>query len=161
MLDQLARHALIDMTCALPMVICISTITTPSRMWAFCYWAGAGPKRYGRQARDRALWVVPVCQWTMPWCGPRLTCPGVRFWCGMWICRRSKIGTFDTELVREFFQALWQPMAGSPCMWTCCTGSTATILPRRPSRRWPARLRVALEVDPRSADAIPSTKGAL
>ena len=48
-----------------------------------------------------------------------------------------KIGTFDTELVREFFQA-WPPTAASPCTSMPCTGSTATTSPRPRSRPWPA-----------------------
>ncbi len=71
-----------------------------------------------------------------------------------------KIGTFDTELVREFFQALSQHAgitlhvenfhaANSHHIAETCFKAVARVL------------RTAVEIDPRQADAIPSTKGSL
>jgi imidazoleglycerol-phosphate dehydratase len=72
----------------------------------------------------------------------------------------EKIGTFDTELVREFFQALAQSAritlhisnrygANSHHIAESCFKAVARVL------------RAALEPDPRQPDAIPSTKGTL
>lgn len=71
-----------------------------------------------------------------------------------------KIGTFDTELVREFFQAFSQNAgitlhihnlhaANSHHIAETCFKATARAL------------RQALERDPRRPDAVPSTKGSL
>ena len=72
----------------------------------------------------------------------------------------QKIGTFDTELVREFFQALAQHAritlhvdnrrgANSHHIAETCFKAVARVL------------RSALEIDPRQAGRIPSTKGTL
>ncbi|WP_306117210.1 MULTISPECIES: imidazoleglycerol-phosphate dehydratase HisB [unclassified Roseitalea] len=71
-----------------------------------------------------------------------------------------KIGGFDTELVREFFQAFAQHAgitlhvenlyaANSHHIAETCFKAVARVL------------RTAVEIDPRRADAIPSTKGSL
>ena len=53
----------------------------------------------------------------------------------------AKVGSFDTELVREFFQALRDPRWDHAARRPACTGSTATTLPKQPSRPWPSALR--------------------
>jgi len=45
-------------------------------------------------------------------------------------------------------------------MWICCMASTATIS-QRAFKSVARALREAVEVDPRKAEDIPSTKGAL
>ncbi len=71
-----------------------------------------------------------------------------------------KIGTFDTELVREFFQALAQNggmtlhvmnhyFDNNHHLAETCFKAVARVL------------RTAVEIDPRQKDAIPSTKGTL
>jgi imidazoleglycerol-phosphate dehydratase len=71
-----------------------------------------------------------------------------------------KIGAFDTELVREFFQALSQHsgitlhvnnryFANNHHLAETCFKAVARAL------------RAALEPDPRQPDAVPSTKGSL
>ena len=71
-----------------------------------------------------------------------------------------KIGTFDTELVREFFQALAQNggmtlhvmnhyFDNNHHLAETCFKAVAWVL------------RTAVEIDPRQKDAIPSTKGTL
>ncbi|MDE3759719.1 imidazoleglycerol-phosphate dehydratase HisB [Sinorhizobium meliloti] len=71
-----------------------------------------------------------------------------------------KIGTFDTELVREFFQALAQHAgitlhvqnfygANNHHVAETCFKSVARVL------------RTATEIDPRQAGRVPSTKGTL
>ncbi len=71
-----------------------------------------------------------------------------------------KIGTFDTELVREFFQALAhnggmtlhvmnQYFDNNHHLAETCFKAVARVL------------RIAVEIDPRQKDAVPSTKGTL
>lgn len=71
-----------------------------------------------------------------------------------------KIGTFDTELVREFFQAFTQH-AGITLHVTNHYGANNHHIAETCFKAVARVLRVALETDPRQADAIPSTKGSL
>ena len=71
-----------------------------------------------------------------------------------------KIGTFDTELVREFFQAL-STHGGITLHVDAIRGVNAHHVAEAAFKAVARALRVALETDPRTADAIPSTKGAL
>lgn len=71
-----------------------------------------------------------------------------------------KIGTFDTELVREFFQAL-STHAGITLHIDQRHGFNAHHIAEAAFKAVARALRDALEQDPRKADAIPSTKGTL
>ncbi|MEO0504287.1 MAG: imidazoleglycerol-phosphate dehydratase, partial [Pseudomonadota bacterium] len=71
-----------------------------------------------------------------------------------------KIGTFDTELVREFFQAL-STHGGITLHVDMLHGLNSHHIAEAAFKAVARALRDALEVDPRRADAIPSTKGAL
>ena len=71
-----------------------------------------------------------------------------------------KIGTFDTELVREFFQAL-STHGGITLHVDMLHGLNSHHIADAAFKAVARALRDALEVDPRRADAIPSTKGAL
>ena len=72
----------------------------------------------------------------------------------------QKIGTFDTELVREFFQALAQN-AGITLHVTNHYGVNSHHIAETCFKAVARALRAALEADPRQPDAIPSTKGTL
>jgi imidazoleglycerol-phosphate dehydratase len=71
-----------------------------------------------------------------------------------------KIGTFDTELVREFFQALAQN-AGITLHVTTHYGANNHHIAETCFKAVARVLRAALERDPRQPDAVPSTKGSL
>ena len=71
-----------------------------------------------------------------------------------------KIGTFDTELVREFFQALAQN-AGITLHVTNHYGANNHHIAETCFKAVARALRTALEPEPRQPDAIPSTKGSL
>ena len=71
-----------------------------------------------------------------------------------------KIGTFDTELVREFFQALAQN-AGITLHVTNHYGANNHHIAETCFKAVARVLRAALERDPRQPDAVPSTKGSL
>ena len=71
-----------------------------------------------------------------------------------------KIGTFDTELVREFFQALAQN-AGLTLHVTNHYGANSHHIAETCFKAVARVLRSATEIDPRQAGRIPSTKGSL
>ena len=72
---------------------------------------------------------------------------------------REKIGTFDTELVREFFNGLVQARPNHPARQKSITGSMPIILQRLVLRPLPGALRAAVEPDLRAGNSVPSTKG--
>jgi len=72
----------------------------------------------------------------------------------------ARIGTFDTELVREFFQAL-STHGGITLHVEALDGINSHHMAEAAFKAVARALRDALEVDVRKSDAIPSTKGAL
>lgn len=72
----------------------------------------------------------------------------------------DKIGTFDTELVQEFFQA-FAMNAGITLHVATLTGSNNHHIAESCFKALARALRAALAIDPRQADRIPSTKGTL
>ena len=72
----------------------------------------------------------------------------------------EKIGDFDTELVREFFQAL-SAQAGLTLHVENLYGANSHHIAESCFKALAKALRQAVEVDTRAKDALPSTKGAL
>jgi len=72
----------------------------------------------------------------------------------------EKIGSFDTELVREFFQA-FATNAGITLHVETPYGENAHHIAESCFKAVARALRRAVEIDPRVADQIPSTKGVL
>ena len=72
----------------------------------------------------------------------------------------EKIGDFDTELVREFFQAL-STHAGITLHMEKLHGYNSHHIAEAAFKSFSKSLRVAIEKDPRNLKALPSTKGAL
>jgi imidazoleglycerol-phosphate dehydratase len=72
----------------------------------------------------------------------------------------AKIGTFDTELVREFFQAL-STHGGITLHVEALDGINSHHLAEAAFKAVARALRDAVEPDPRKGDAVPSTKGTL
>ncbi|MGA9251070.1 MAG: imidazoleglycerol-phosphate dehydratase HisB [Roseobacter sp.] len=72
----------------------------------------------------------------------------------------AKIGSFDTELVREFFTAL-ATHGGITLHVDMLHGINAHHIAEATFKSVARALRQAVETDPRKADEIPSTKGAL
>jgi imidazoleglycerol-phosphate dehydratase len=72
----------------------------------------------------------------------------------------AKIGTFDTELVREFFQAL-ATHGGITLHVDLKHGLNSHHIAEAAFKAVAKSLRMAVEPDPRTAGVIPSTKGAL
>lgn len=72
----------------------------------------------------------------------------------------EKIGTFDTELVREFFQAI-SLHGGITLHVDLVHGVNSHHIAEAAFKALAKALRMAVETDPRMANALPSTKGAL
>jgi imidazoleglycerol-phosphate dehydratase len=157
MLDQLARHALIDMTIAASGDLHIDDHHTVEDVGITLGQALAealgdkrGIRRYGSchlvmdEALVRAaldLSARPFLVWDVAFPTP-------------------KIGTFDTELVREFFQA-FSTHGGITLHVTKLAGVNSHHIAEAAFKSVARALREAVEPDPRRSDAIPSTKGAL
>ena len=157
MLDQLARHALIDMTVRATGDLHIDDHHTVEDVGIAIGQAlttaladKRGIVRYGSchlpmdDAQVRAALDLsgrPYLVWNVPF----LT---------------AKIGTFDTELVREFFQAVTSH-GGITLHVDLIHGINSHHIAEAAFKAVARALRQAVATDPRKADAIPSTKGAL
>jgi imidazoleglycerol-phosphate dehydratase len=73
---------------------------------------------------------------------------------------RDKLGTMDTELFKEWFQAFAQA-AGATLHVEVLYGENTHHMIEACYKGLARALREALTVDPRKADAVPSTKGVL
>ena len=157
MLDQLARHSLFDMTVAATGDLHIDDHHTVEDTGIALGQAIAqalgdkrGIRRYGdcHLAMDDALVRAALDLSGRPWLHWGVAFP------------TQKIGTFDTELVREFFQAL-STHGGITLHVDALHGVNSHHIAEAAFKAVARALRVAVEPDPRKGDAIPSTKGAL
>ena len=157
MLDQLARHSLIDMKIRATGDLHIDDHHTVEDVGIALGQAlvGAlgdkrGINRYGdcHLAMDDSLVRCALDLSARPYLVCNLDLP------------TAKIGTFDTELVREFFQAL-STHGGITLHIDRLHGFNSHHIAEAAFKSVARALRVAVETDPRKADAIPSTKGAL
>jgi imidazoleglycerol-phosphate dehydratase len=157
MLDQLARHSLIDLNvkakgdlhiddhhtvedCGIAIGQALTQALGDKR----------GIRRYGHfnLAMDDAqvacaldLSARPFLVWNLPF-------------------PTAKIGAFDTELVREFFQAL-ATHGGITLHVDLIHGVNSHHIAEATFKAVARALRMAVEHDPRLGNALPSTKGAL
>jgi len=157
MLDQLARHALIDMKIRAKGDLHVSDHHTVEDVGIALGQAltralgdKRGIRRYGAclLAMDDALVRTALDLSGRPWLSWNVALPA------------AKIGSFDTELVREFFQAL-TTHGRITCHVEALSGINSHHIAEATFKSVARALREALELDPRKADAIPSTKGAL
>jgi imidazoleglycerol-phosphate dehydratase len=157
MLDQLARHALIDMEVRATGDLHIDDHHTVEdtgialgQALAQALGDKRGIKRYGsfHLAMDDALVRAALDLSGRPYLVWDVEMP------------TQKIGTFDTELVREFFQAL-STHGGITLHVTKLSGINSHHIAEAAFKAVARALREAVEPDPRRSDAIPSTKGAL
>jgi imidazoleglycerol-phosphate dehydratase len=156
MLDQLSRHSLIDMDIHTKGDLHIDDHHTVEdtgialgQAMTQALGDKAGIRRYGdcRLAMDDTqvacaldLSGRPWLAWNVPFTAP-------------------KIGTFDTELVREFFQAL-STHGGITLHLDLIRGINSHHIAEASFKAVARALRMAVEPDPR-ARGIPSTKGTL
>ena len=157
MLDQLAKHALIDMDIAAKGDLHIDdhhTVEDVGIALGQALTAALGDKRgirrYGNftLAMDDAQIACALDLSARPWLICNLPFP------------TQKIGSFDTELVREFFQAL-ATNGGITLHIDLKHGLNSHHIAEAAFKALAKSLRMAVEPDPRASDAIPSTKGAL
>ena len=157
MIDQLARHALIDITLTAKGDLHIDDHHTVEdcgialgQALAKALGDKRGIRRYGHfvLAMDDAQVACALDLSARPWLICTLPFPTPR------------IGTFDTELVREFFQAL-STHAGITLHIDLTHGINSHHIAEAAFKAVARALRMAVEPDPRAAGAIPSTKGAL
>jgi len=73
---------------------------------------------------------------------------------------RDKVGTFDTELVQEWFQA-FAMNAGITLHAECLYGTNDHHISESCFKGLARALRAAVAIDPRAKDEVPSTKGSL
>jgi len=156
MLDQLAKHSLIDMVIRAKGDLHIDDHHTVEDVGIAIGQALAqavgdkkGIRRYGHfaLAMDDAQVTVALDLSARPFLICDLAFP------------TQKIGTFDTELVREFFQAL-ATHGGITLHIDRRHGINAHHIAEAAFKSVAKSLRMAVEKDPRN-DALPSTKGAL
>ena len=157
MLDQLSRHALIDMKVRAAGDLHIDDHHTVEDTGILLGQALAeamgdkrGIRRYGH------------CYLPMDECLTRaaLDLSGRPFLVWKVDFTAPKIGTFDTELVREFFTA-FAMNSGMTLHVETLHGVNSHHIAETCFKAVARALRDALETDPRKAEAIPSTKGAL
>jgi imidazoleglycerol-phosphate dehydratase len=157
MLDQLARHALIDLHVRARGDTHIDDHHTVEdtgiaigQALSRAMGDKRGIRRYGEchLPMDDALVRCALDLSGRPWLGW-----GVAF-------TAPRIGRFDTELVREFFQAM-STHGGMTMHLDALRGVNAHHVAEACFKAVARALRAALERDPRAADSLPSTKGAL
>jgi imidazoleglycerol-phosphate dehydratase len=157
MLDQLARHALIDIEIRAKGDLHIDDHHTVEdvgialgRALAEALGDKRGIRRYGscHLAMDEALVRAALDLSGRPFLVWRVAFPSPR------------IGTFDTELVREFFTALAMN-ARMTLNVALLDGENSHHIAEAAFKAVAQALRAAVEPDPRMSDAIPSTKGTL
>ena len=157
MLDQLARHSLIDITLTAKGDLHIDDHHTVEDCGIALGQAltralgdKKGIRRYGHfnLAMDDAqvacaldLSARPFLVWNLPF-------------------PTAQIGSFDTELVREFFQAL-ATHGGITLHVDLVHGLNSHHIAEAAFKAVARSLRMAVEADPRMAGQLPSTKGAL
>jgi len=73
---------------------------------------------------------------------------------------QDRLGGIDTELFKEWFQAFAQA-AGATLHVECLYGENNHHMVEACFKALARALREAIEIDPRKADAVPSTKGVL
>jgi imidazoleglycerol-phosphate dehydratase len=157
MLDQLARHSLIDMTIRAAGDLHIDdhhTVEDTGIALGQALAAALGDKR---GIRRYGSCLLPMDD-ALVRCALDLSARPFLIWNVN--LPTPKIGTFDTELVREFFQAL-STHGGITLHVDMLHGLNSHHIAEAAFKSVARALRDAVEVDPRKADAIPSTKGAL
>jgi imidazoleglycerol-phosphate dehydratase len=157
MLDQLSRHSLIDIDLAATGDLHIDDHHTVEdcgialgQALARALGDKRGIRRYGEcaLAMDDAQVRCALDLSGRPYLVWNVTFPA------------GKIGSFDTELVREFFQAL-STHGGITLHLDMVHGLNAHHIAEATFKAAARALRVAVEPDPRAGGAIPSTKGTL
>ena len=157
MLEQLGRHSLIDLTVEAKGDLHIDFHHTTEDVGIVLGEAikkalgdRKGITRYGSalSPMDEALTRVALDASNRPWL----------VWKVEFV--RDKVGDMDTELFKEWFQAFAQA-AGLTLHVETLYGDNNHHIAESCFKGLARALRQAVEIDPRKADAVPSTKGTL
>ncbi|MGE4527947.1 MAG: imidazoleglycerol-phosphate dehydratase HisB [Rhodospirillaceae bacterium] len=157
MLEQLSRHSLIDLTVKAKGDLHIDAhhLTEDSGLaigTAIAQALGdrAGIRRYGDALipMDETLARCAIDLSNRPYLVWRVALP------------QARLGTMETELFKEWFQAFAQTAGATLHMESLYGGNTHHIV-EACFKALARALRVAVEIDPRAATAVPSTKGVL
>jgi imidazoleglycerol-phosphate dehydratase len=157
MLEQVARHGLIDFALVAKGDLHIDAHHTVEDIGitlgqAFAKAAGdkKGIRRYGHAyvPLDEALSRVVVDFSGRPGLEYHVDFP------------RARVGEFDVDLVHEFFQGFCNHALVTLHV-DCLRGKNAHHNAETIFKAFGRALRMALEVDPRAPDVVPSTKGSL
>ena len=157
MLDQVARHGLIDITLEAKGDLHIDAHHTVEDIGialgqAFAKAVGEkkGIRRYGHAyvPLDEALSRVVIDFSGRPGLEYHVDFP------------RARVGEFDVDLVHEFFQGFCNHALVTLHV-DCLRGKNAHHNAETIFKAFGRALRMALEVDPRAPDSVPSTKGSL
>ncbi|WP_299023912.1 imidazoleglycerol-phosphate dehydratase HisB [uncultured Sulfitobacter sp.] len=157
MLDQLSRHALIDMT-----VRCTGDLHIDDHHTVEDVGIALGQALSAAMGDKRGMTRYGSC--LLPMDDAQVRCAldlsGRPFLIWNINLPTAKIGTFDTELVREFFQA-FATHGGITLHVDQLHGFNSHHIAEAAFKSVARALRDALTLDPRKSDAIPSTKGML
>ena len=157
MLEQVARHGLIDFALVAKGDLHIDAHHTVEDIGitlgqAFARAAGdkKGIRRYGHAyvPLDEALSRVVIDFSGRPGLEYHVDFP------------RARVGDFDVDLVHEFFQGFCNHALVTLHV-DCLRGKNAHHNAETIFKAFGRALRMALEVDPRAPDSVPSTKGSL
>lgn len=157
MLEQVARHGLIDVAIDAKGDLQIDAHHTVEDIGITLGQAVAraagdkrGIRRYGHAyvPLDEALSRVVIDLSGRPGLEYNVTFP------------RARIGEFDVDLVHEFFQGFCNHAQASVHIDNL-RGNNAHHVAETVFKAFGRALRMALEIDPRAGDAVPSTKGSL
>jgi imidazoleglycerol-phosphate dehydratase len=157
MLEQVARHGLIDIALEAKGDLHIDAHHTVEDIGitlgqAFAKAAGdkKGIRRYGHAyvPLDEALSRVVI-----DFSGR----PGLEYHADF---PRARVGEFDVDLVHEFFQGFCNHALVTLHV-DCLRGKNAHHNAETIFKAFGRALRMALEIDPRAPDSVPSTKGSL
>jgi imidazoleglycerol-phosphate dehydratase len=157
MLDQLSRHSLIDMTIAAKGDLEIDDHHTVEDV-------GIALGQAIREALGEKKGITRYGSCDLVMDGTRssvaLDVSGRAFLVWRVEFSNPKIGAFDTELVREFFQA-FAMNAGITLHAQTAYGDNNHHVAESLFKALARALRQAVEIDPRASGEIPSTKGTL
>jgi imidazoleglycerol-phosphate dehydratase len=157
MLEQVARHGLIDIALEAKGDLHIDAHHTVEDIGitlgqAFAKAAGdkKGIRRYGHAyvPLDEALSRVVIDFSGRPGLEYHVDFP------------RARVGEFDVDLVHEFFQGFCNHALVTLHV-DCLRGKNAHHNAETIFKAFGRALRMALEIDPRAPDSVPSTKGSL
>jgi imidazoleglycerol-phosphate dehydratase len=157
MLDQLARHSLIDMT-----VRCTGDTHIDDHHTVEDVGIALGQALRKALGDKRGIRRYAACLLPMDDALVRaaLDLSGRPYLVWTVEMPTAKIGTFDTELVREFFQA-FSTHGGITLHVDALRGINSHHMAEAAFKAVARALREAVEPDPRKSDDIPSTKGSL